>query len=106
MSKYNADYFLKKYGRTPARLWCTRVFKSGKRCCALGLCGVDDDVCGWPEEAEGLMKLFDKHSEAFVSSVNDFKGHAVRMGVSPRVASKGPKARIMAALRIIKAKGF
>lgn len=105
MSKYNADYFLKKFGRKPGRLWCTRVFRSGKRYCALGLCGVDDSVPGFPDEAEGLVDLFYDYPDADVSEVNDRIRFAVRMGVSPRVARKGPKARIMAALRIIKAGG-
>ena len=105
MSEYNADHFLKKFERKPARLWCIRVFTSRRdRCCVLGHCGCDDDG-GFPAEAERLVDLFYDHGDSCVTDINDRVTHAVGMGVSPRVARKGPRARIMAGLRIIKAKG-
>jgi len=103
MATYNADYFLKKFGPKPARLWCTRAFQRGKKYWALGYCGARTGRS--TPESRALDSLFCIQASANVWCVNDSRKYARNMRVSYKESRQGPRARIMAALRIIKAKG-
>ncbi len=98
---YTADYFLKKFRHKPARLWCTGKYRRGNRHCAYGHCG---RVNIHTEESRGLYFLF-AGLNISVLSVNDKQRLAIHMGVARKTAARGARARIMAVLRIIKAKG-
>lgn len=90
---YTVDYFIRKFNRIPNRLWTTGRFKSsnGKKC-VLGHCGMYSTLRR-TEIAMNLNSLF--YKKGFVTDIND--------GAHPFFRQKRPKARILAALRWIKA---
>lgn len=102
---YNADHYLKKFRHKPERLWCTKQFRLGDRFCVLGHCGATDHETVPPQEAVSLEALFGRYILLPAHRVNDYSYSAERAGVATHTAAIGPRARIMVALRIIKARG-
>lgn len=91
--KYDVDYFIKKFEAIPDDKWTIKTYKDGKKCCALGHCGVKGFK--YTEEAEKLSKLFTENG-LIVIYVND--------NVYYEYSHLGdtPKERILVALYNIK----
>lgn len=87
---YTVDYFIAKFEAIPDEQWCVGEFTDQeRRHCAVGHCL---DRMQLTEESKALVRLMG-HNTTFV---ND--------GVDPDYQQPTPKARILAALRDIKAK--
>jgi len=102
--KYNADYFIKKFSKIPARLWTVGSLGEGLKVhCALGHCGVKSVKGRWKHTRESaeLTRLFGGRPDcedgnfSAVYEVNDLK----------RNGSGGPRDRVLAALRKLKKEG-
>lgn len=104
--EYTADYFLKKLEPIPAYLWIVEYFKKGIKCCVLGHLGCDSPTFGgcMTQEGNALIDLF-KRFCGDPALINNNPCYAIDFGVSREVAEQGPRARILAALRIIQEKG-
>lgn len=85
----NVDYFIKKFRSIPEALWTTGYLHNGwtHQCCAIGFC---DNT-----EKQPLVDLFRRVLGMQVHHVNDDYSRS-------RFPQKTPKARILAALEIIK----
>lgn len=96
-SKYDVDYFIKKFSAIPRSKWCTNSYMKAERRCAFGHCGRGFVWVGGAHvftdtwEAISLEKIV---VDGSVASIND--------GKDPRFPQKTPKGRILAALRRIK----
>ena len=97
--KYNADYFIKKLSKIPAKLWitCTVTKDEDGACCVLGHVGTRtlNGNYKFTREAKALVDLFGgDHTN--VTDINDLgdgdKGRPV-------------KNRVLAALRKLKKEG-
>ncbi len=94
---YNAQYFIDKFTAIPEDMWCRGNYElPDGRCCAGGHCG-DRSNIPVPPEAEALYSLF-WNIQTNVTCVND--------GLDKDYQQPTPRARILAALEDIKAKGF
>jgi hypothetical protein len=97
---YTVDYFIAKFEAIPNEKWTTGLYvdRWGQASCALGHCGVrahEVDIAV-PQEAIQLRNLFERHPRCLsVTDVNDRN--------DPNFQQETPKARILAALREIKA---
>lgn len=97
-TRYTKAYYLKTLGAIPASKWCVSMFTNDKgQHCVLGHLGMDMDVELNPPVAEGLMKLFDKDNlwEGWSRIIN------INNSSSTNYPQRGPKARVMAALRAL-----
>ena len=97
-TKYDRDYFIRKFEAIPDELWMTESYTDGTRCCAYGHCGrrsakhpCDDDP--HTPESRALSVLFEAAGITFlrVAPIND--------GYCLEYQQHTPKARILAALR-------
>jgi hypothetical protein len=94
-TKYDVDYFIKKFEAIPEVNWTTGVFNDGcGRFCALGHCG--ETFGRTSQEAFALRDLLDFELNESITRIND--------GNCPEYDQPTPRARILAALRDIKAK--
>lgn len=89
-TKYNVDYFIKKFNAIPSKNWGTKQYKKGNRFCAMGHCGVFSD--GWRpvynDEALELSTLFMTHIGTTVQYVNDNRNKNYRQSkIKDRVLS-------------------
>lgn len=93
--KWDTDYFIKKFSAIPDELWITGVlFKEGA-CCALGHCGWGRVTEAFPREADALITLVRNAGiRGNVADLND--------GMHPDFTQPTPKARILAALEVVK----
>jgi hypothetical protein len=91
---YTVDYFIQKFEAIPDAEWNINDFTGGSgRCCALGHCGM--------REVGGEVKSTDE-ANALMTCVNHVD--LINDGVIPAYHQPTPKARILAALRDVKAK--
>lgn len=95
---YTVDYFIEKFSKIPEKEWCVNyyyIFEGTypEKRCALGHCGEHKMVVS--PEAESLRNLFMQNLVISVDRVNDSSCD----GVFPQ---ETPKARILAALEVIK----
>ncbi len=102
-TQYTVDHFIAKFEAIPDTLWTTVLYTSSgdpARHCALGHCGI---VCGseQTEEAAALRALF---TAAAAPGDDSFNVVLVNDCAHRRYQQPTPKARILAALRDIKAK--
>ena len=104
-TKYTVDYFIEKFSAIPDEKWIVGDYADDRGCCcALGHCGyrfiggsIFNPVnTGGTDEGAALSRLFDEHHLS-VPLVND--------QIEARYQQPTPKARILAALADIKAKG-
>jgi hypothetical protein len=86
---YTVDYFIQKFSSIPRKLWCVGSFVEGDRMCALGHCGMR--VAHPTPESLALNRVI-----ASPEYIND--------GEDPDYPQPTPRARILAALRDVKAK--
>ena len=111
MTDYTIDYFINKFEAIPKERWCTASLTKDDRCCALGHCGVynDLDTEYWAiiDEAIALNRLLTpilikKHSNFILKEpytaiwmINDdiFNNY---------IKGCGPKDRILNALKSLK----
>jgi hypothetical protein len=103
-TQYTPDYYISKFEAIPDKFWTTGNYATRRGdtlvCCAYGHCGVRgifDEQDGNNEEADALRDLFLRCplKPASVIEIND--------GRNPNFQQPTPKARILAALREIKA---
>lgn len=116
---YTVDYFIKKFEAIPEILWCIRNLHHEDRSCAMGHCGVDEDVfmdsCDsfrGNDESKALIALF-KLLPITISNGNepsktglsdyDYNVSYVNDGDADQYKQPTPKARVLAALYDIKA---
>ena len=85
-TKYTVKYFINKFKAIPAKNWGVGQYSSGARSCALGHCG---EGAKETRESIALKKFFESGEE--LTDIND--------GTSPFYQQRGPKARILAALK-------
>jgi hypothetical protein len=94
MSNYTVDYFIQKFEAIPDELWCVGEFVDvGGRCCAAGHCGarLNGGNSNKPEYM-AIQKALGFH----IYDINDGK-----LSTYPQPT---PRARILAALRDVKAR--
>lgn len=94
---YTVDYFINKFKKIPAKLWCVRSYQRADKYCALGHCGArytSDDDSEFTEESQALQDLF--------SSVLHFHAASVNDGDAGSFKFNSPKKRMLAALQKIK----
>ena len=106
--RYSADHFIEKFLRIPASRWSWwKDIEIGKKYVmrtALAWCALEESS----EEANALTELFAKHFDKYfgglssISLINRWSHSAVKVGISPRIANRGPRARVIAALKMIK----
>lgn len=102
MPKYTVDYFIKKFSKIPATKWCTGAYRTlterGKtrQCCAIGHTMKEDQrgAFNFTEASAALREIL--NPVGHVPHIND--GHPVNV----HLTQKGPKARIVAALKYVK----
>lgn len=120
--KMNAQYFIDKFSKIPAKHWTTRTYRDcddDSVRCVLGHCGVGyypqakTDYLEHNKEAQALIRLFD-NLDFWPAYVNDGSGHE-GMTLHKRFAHKDsvyrdlgktPKQRILNVLNQLKEKGL
>ncbi len=95
---YTVDYFIEKFEATEEDSWCTGGYGNGIKSCALGKCFTKQQQANGDlsDEAKALCQLISGNLSSGVVCIND--------GDNPYYPQPTPKARILAALRDIKAK--
>ena len=83
-TKYDVDYFIKKFEAIPEKKWCTGFMfgENGTRC-ALGHCGAKGVFAELPPEGRALDHLFRNILGVGVVSVND-NAYECTVGETPK----------------------
>lgn len=113
---YDTDYFIAKFSAIPDIQWCEGRFQNENgQHCALGHCGMKNysDWFDQPREARALNRLFENSPATHVGpgflsvpEVNNNHCHERFTDNRNPYPQPTPKARILAALFDIKAKGM
>jgi len=108
---YDVNHFIKKFEAIPEELWCTGALHrySGDTIysCAMGHCGKITRF-GKPHEATALSRLFKLEIGVIPELVNDWdistRYCSLENCIKDILENRTPKARILAALYLIKAR--
>ena len=103
-SRYTADFFIKKFRKTPEKRWIMDEMHKGPAHCALGHCSPGEEVSPMGRRLESL---FDNWLNRSVPDVNDSRKTSIEvydygMGKAFYIKGKSPRQRILSALRLIK----
>lgn len=103
--KYDAQYFIDKFEAIPDEKWCTKTFANNKGAfCALGHCGAIIGRYGDinTEESLALKNLFASFGADYDVQPISFLPSWINDGKYKEFLQETPKARMLAALQLIK----
>jgi len=104
-TKFDKEYFIKKFEAIPENKWCTTNLKSpvDNEChCALGHCGIESYQDGLTLEAKALVNILEPIHKKVVS-MPAMGEYAVVYEINdgPDKLGSKPKERILNALRMV-----